>query len=220
MSAPTFSAATRKELQSYLEAANSFAAFHGGQLPADTQGFMEAVRLLLTGGAEEVSALETVEVNKLSRGDGQQSAEPDVATPTVEDPNYGGTTADKIHYAIKSLDRFVHRSEIEAFMREREGDISVNTLSYTISTMFKQKGELIRARYNEASHMIFYGSPHMVHLSIDGRLLLDDRDALKYLRFADEIYRPQGEAVEHADRRTLRFEYEGDSLLKYLGITA
>lgn len=117
----------------------------------------------------------------------------------IEDPNYPttGTVAQRILYAIRTEGRFLHRSQIQAFMEAREPKVSKNTLSYTVTIMF-QRGDMMRVQFNDAQHMIGYGLPYMVYPNGNG------------LTYADPSYRPTGKPFEHADPATREFHYHAD----------
>lgn len=113
-----------------------------------------------------------------------------------DDYPYKGKMAHKIEYAIRYLDRFVHRSEIEAFMSRKE-DVNSNTLSYTLSQMYRT-GKIPRAKYG-APQWITYGLPYMIARGLD-----------ESVKFSEPKYRPDFEqtALAGADQESETFGME------------
>jgi len=111
--------------------------------------------------------------------------------------DYPDTWAKKIPYAIAAYDRFIHRSEIETFLRRFE-NISSNSLSYAVSTLYKNGG-LFRIKFNNASHLICYGLPHMIGRGEGGKMTV-----------ADPKYDPDMSipALKGADPQTFKIEVE------------
>ena len=154
---------------------------------------------LFEPGDKEEAADATEPQSEVEVATSEELPPEDEETPRVEieDPNYPieGTRAQRILYAIRTEGRFLHRSQIQAFMEAREPSVSKNTLSYTVTIMF-QRGDMIRVQFNGAQHMIGYGLPYMVYQNGNG------------LTYVDPSYRPTAKPFEHADPETREFHYE------------
>lgn len=144
-----------------------------------------------------------------SGGNGLMSTLPEASTnlpnPTrvlVSDPSYPeeGTNEQKMLYAIRTENRFLHRSQIISFLEARQKNVSRKSIGYMVSHLFTT-GKTIRVTYNGATNMIGYGLPEMVRDNKYGATI-----------FADRRHRPTGEPFEHADRRTAKFESRGVQL--------
>ena len=106
---------------------------------------------------------------------------------------FDASQPDKIIFAIRFKDRFLHKSEIETFLNEHEATVNTNTLSYNLSTMVKD-GRLESVSFNNGSNYVFYGIGKMVSKT----------DGVK--SFADKKYKPRGEVTEGAREETAAFK--------------
>lgn len=172
-----------------------------GELVKDTEGEFPLYRLAML--QENVAQLDF----GIDTGIEQDASGTAAATPEHHKNNgtvyetkpwdYPETWAKKIPYVIGAHDRFIHRSEIDAFLRRFE-PIKSNSLSFSLSKLYKS-GKLIRIQYNSASTLIVYGLPHMVRRSDSGAI-----------EFADPKYQPDmtTPALRLADPQTMDFQME------------
>lgn len=105
-----------------------------------------------------------------------------------------GKAIARVYFALESIGRFAHKSEIEEIMAKNEPSIKSSLISNYLSAGYR-KGQLSRVNFEGSNLLYFYGKPKWIQ-----------PDATGAKNYANSQYAAGGEHLAGVNTDTIKFK--------------